>query len=215
MDRKSFKEALAELRKISQKRNFVQSVDLNINLREINIKKAEENIDAFITLPNKLENKIKICALVSKDAIDKANVFDKVISEEEFADYKDKKEINHLAKSYDLFVASPKIMAKVATVFGRVLGSKGKMPNPKASQILIPTLDFKELKDKLLRTVRLKTNKEAIVKCQIGKENLTDDQLADNFMIVYNALVRALPREENNIKNVSIKTTMSKPVLVK
>jgi large subunit ribosomal protein L1 len=215
MDRNNFKKALEELRKISKGRNFKQSVDVNINLKDLNVKKAEDNVDIFVTLPHKSEKKLKMCALVSKDAVEKAKVFDNVISESEFPTYTDKKKINNLAKSYDIFVASPNIMAKVATTFGKSFGPKGKMPNPKSGQILIPTMEFDKLRDKLERTVKLKTSKEPIVKCSIGKENMTDDQLADNFMAVYNGLVHALPKEENNVKEVLIKTTMSKSILVK
>ena len=71
------------------------------------------------------------------------------------------------------------------------------------------------MKDRLERTVRLKTQKEPIVKCSIGKESMTDEHLIDNFMAVYNALARSLPKEENNIKSVFIKTTMSKSIPVK
>jgi|SRR3989344_5070178 len=215
MDRNSFKKALEELRKISKERNFKQSVDVNVNLRDLNVKKAEDNVDVFVTLPYKSEKKLKICALVSKDAVEKAKVFDKVISEVEFPSYTDKKKINNLAKSYDIFVASPNIMAKVATTFGKAFGPKGKMPNPKAAHILLPTLEFDKLRDKLERTVKLKTQKEPIVKCSIGRENMNDDHLADNFMAVYNGLIHALPKEENNVKGVFIKTTMSKPILLK
>ena len=44
---------------------------------------------------------------------------------------------------------------------------------------------------------------------------MNDDHLADNFMAVYNGLIHALPKEENNVKGVFIKTTMSKPILLK
>ena len=215
MDRSSIKKSLEELRKISKKRGFNQSIDFNANLQDLNIKKAEDNVEIFLTLPHRSEKKLKICALVSKEAVEKAKVFDKIISELDFAGYSDKKQINKLAKSYDIFIASPNIMGKVATTFGKTFGPKGKMPNPKASQILIPTLDFTDLKDRLERTVRLKTQKEPIVKCSIGKESMTDEHLIDNFMAVYNALARSLPKEENNIKSVFIKTTMSKSIPVK
>ena len=215
MDRSNVKKALEELRKISQKRKFNQSIDVIVNLKDLNIKKAEDNVEIFVTLPHKSDKKLKICALVSKDSIEKAKIFNKAISELEFTKYKDKKQINRLAKDYDIFVASPSIMGKVATTFGKILGPKGKMPNPKAFQILVPTINFEGLKDKLERTVKLKTKKEPILKCSIGKENLTDDNLSENFMTIYNALVHSLPKEENNIKNIFIKTTMSKPIIVK
>ena len=103
-------------------------------------------------------------------------------------------------------------MTKIAATFGRTLGPKNKMPNPKAGHVLTPDMDLEKIKNKITSTIRLKTKNEPIIKASFGKESMTDDQLIDNFTIAYNALVRALPREEKNINGVYIKTTMGKPV---
>ena len=214
MNKEQIKKALEQLRKDSKKRNFDQSVDFIANLKELNIKKAEENVDIFVSLKNPSPKNFKICAFVGKELMDKANIFDKVISEAEFINYKDKNNIKKLSKEYDIFLAQASVMAKVATTFGKVLGPKGKMPNPKAGHVLMPAMDLEQVKNKIQSSIRLKTKNEKIVKASIGKESMTDEQLIENFMTTYNALVHALPKDENNLSLIFIKTTMGKSVRV-
>ena len=214
MNKDEIKKALTELRANSKKRNFDQSVDFVANLKDINIKKTEENVDAFITLPHFPNKKLKICALVGKDLKEKANIFDNVVTDDEFELFKDKTKVKKLSKSYDLFLAQANIMGKIATIFGKVLGPKGKMPNPKAGQVITPDMDLEKIKQKINSTVRLKTKNESIVKTSIGKESMSDDYLIDNFMTIYNALVHALPKNESNIREIYLKTTMGKPVKI-
>jgi len=214
MNKEQIKKALEQLRKTSKKRNFDQSIDFIANLRDINIKKVEDNVDVFVTLKNPSPKKINICALVSKDLKEKAGIFDKVISDDEFIKYKNKQETKKLSKEYDVFLAQSNVMSKVATIFGKVLGPKGKMPNPKAGHVLTLDMDLEKVKQKIQSTIRLKTKSERIVKTSMGKESMTDDQLIDNFNILYNALVHGLPKEENNIANIFIKTTMGKPIKI-
>jgi large subunit ribosomal protein L1 len=214
MNKDQVKKAVEELRKNSKKRNFDQSIDFIANLKDLNIKKAEHNVDVFVVLHNTISKNARICAFVDKDLIDKAKIFDKVIPLDEFTKYRDKKELKNLSRVYDTFLAQANIMAKVATTFGKVLGPKGKMPNPKAGHVLTKDMDFEKIKEKIKSTIRLKTKNEPIVKVSIGKESMTDDQLIDNFMTTYNALVRGLIKEENNIETIYLKTTMGKPVKV-
>lgn len=214
MNEEQIKKSLEELRKNSKKRNFDQSIDFIANLRDINIKKTEENVDIYVKLPNYLNKKLKICALVGKDLKEKAKVFDKIVSEDEFDRYKDKKEIRTLSKTYQVFLAQANIMGKVATVFGKVLGPKGKMPNPKAGHILSSEMDMEKIKKNIRSTIRLKTKNEPIVKASIGKESMPDDQLIENILTAYNALIHSIPKEDKNISTVYIKTTMGNPVKI-
>jgi len=214
MNKDQIKKALTELRANPKKRNFDQSIDFIANLKDINIKKTEENVDVFVTLPHSPNKKIKICALVGKDLKQKANIFDNVVTDDEFDLFKDKNKVRKLSKTYDLFLAQANIMGKVATIFGKILGPKGKMPNPKAGHVITPEMDFEKIKNKINSTIKLKTKNEPIVKASIGKESMSDDNIIDNFMTAYNALIHALPKDENNIKIIYLKTTMGKPVKI-
>jgi len=214
MDKKNIINTLKLLKEFSKPRNFKQSVDLIVNLKDLNLKKPEDNVDLFVTLPHSIDKKLKICAFADKSLKDIAKVFDKVISEDEFPIYKDKKKIKPLAKEFDYFVAQANLMGKVATVFGKVLGPRNKMPNPKAGCVFPPTADLNILKDKLLNTTRVKTKNELAVKACVGKESMKEEDIIDNVNSVYNALIHALPKEIHNVKNVYLKYTMGTPIMV-
>ena len=68
----------------------------------------------------------------------------------DFDQFKDNaSKIKKLAGEYDFFVAQANIMPQVATVFGKVLGPRGKMPNPKAGCVVPPKSQLGPLKERL------------------------------------------------------------------
>lgn len=212
MDKNKLAKAIKLARELTKKRNFSQTFDLIITLKDLNIKKADDNVDIFTVLPNPRGKQVKICALVDKDMIEKAKVFDKVIPKLDFPAYKKPKDIKKLAQEYDLFVAQATIMTDIAKTFGRVLGSRGQMPNPKAGCIITPASDLTQLKQRLNNTVRIKTKNEPIIKAPLGKEELTDEQLIANAVSIYNNLTHSLPKEEHNVQDVFVKLTMGPAV---
>lgn len=215
MDRKKLLDALKSLREKSGKRNFTQKIDVILNLRNIDIKKSEENVDLFVNLPYAPGKKLKICALVGKELETQAKIFDKIIKKDEFSRYQDnKKELKNLAREFDYFVAQANLMTDVAKIFGKTFGPKNKMPNPKSGAVVTPTSNLEELKLKLEKTVRLKTKNEPILKTYVGNESMNDNELVDNILAVYENVARVLPQGEANIKNIVLKLTMSNPVKV-
>jgi large subunit ribosomal protein L1 len=212
MNKNEALEVIKNLRKDHQKKKFVQMVDLVINLQDLDFKKPEHQIDFYITLPHATGKKKNIAALVDVDLFDEAkNVCDTVIPLYQFEEFaKDKKKIKKLAKQNDFFIAQSTIMTKIAATYGRVLGPKNKMPNPKAGCVVLPKTNLKPLYDKLQRTVRVLARTKPLVQIAIGREDMSDEQLADNLYTVYDQLIHHLPKERNNLKNIFIKTTMSK-----
>lgn len=215
MDKEQIQSALAKAQDISPQRNFRQSFDLIINLRGLDSKKPEHQIDTFITLPHSRGKKVKICALVGAELEEHAKgVCDSVILSDNFERYKDKKEIKKLANSFDFFIAQANIMPKIATFFGRVFGPRGKMPNPKSGCIVAPNANLKPLYDKLQRTVRASVKAAPLIQCAIGTEEMNPNDITENGLMVYNSLLHVLPNEKHNIKNIYIKLTMGKPIKV-
>ncbi|HLC62725.1 MAG TPA: hypothetical protein VJJ21_00225 [Candidatus Nanoarchaeia archaeon] len=196
------------VRELSPKRKFNQSFDMAVTLKALNLKKPEENVDLFITLPHQRGKQQKVCALIGRELDDQAKVFDKSIKLEEFPQYQDKKAAKKLASQYDFFIAQANLMGQIATVFGKTLGVRGKMPNPKAGAVVPPSADLTQLKARINKLIRLQTKKELIVKSTIAQESMSDEHIAENFLAAYNALVHALPQEEANIKEVFLKLTM-------
>ena len=215
MDKEQIQAAIAKAKDISTKRNFKQSFDLIINLKGLDVKKQEHQIDIFITLPHARGKKTKVCALIAAELESQAkNVCDSAIMSDNFDRYNDKKEIKKLANSFDFFIAQANIMPKVATAFGRVFGPRGKMPNPKSGSVVAPNANLKPLYEKLQRTVRATTKSAPLIQCAIGTEDMNVNDIAENALTVYSSLLQALPNEKHNIKDIYVKLTMGKPVKV-
>jgi large subunit ribosomal protein L1 len=211
MNKESIIKALQELRK-TPKKKFSQSIDLIINLKDVDLKKPTDNVDFFMSLPINLLKKRKICAFVGAELADQAKKFcDFVITQPEFDKY-DKKAIKKLANTYDYFIAQANIMVKVAAKFGRILGTRGKMPNPKAGCVVSPKGNVQTIVEKLQTLVRLKSNKSPVVHITIGTEDAKDEDLIKNAVNVIDQIIHHLPKEESNIKNILLKMTMSKPI---
>ncbi len=197
------KEALEKLRE-NKERKFDQTVDLIINLQKYSIKKNPINM--FVTVPHKSKNK-KIAAFLTAPS-EHINT----ITELDFKKYTDKKKLKSLVKKYDFFIAQGSIMPKVATIFGRVLGPAGKMPSPQLGIIL--NADEKtigDLKQKINTSVKIRV-KENSIKVAVGKQSMKDEEIIENIMAIYNESIKNLPRDKENIKNVELKFTMTKPI---
>jgi len=202
MEKETVIKALVELRK-SEKKKFAQSVDILVNLKNFDIKR--ENVNLFVPLPHKFKE-IKAAAFLTA----KSKVIDS-ITKVEFDKYKGKV-AKKLAKEYDFFIANAALMPAVATTFGRYLGSMGKMPSPQLG--IITKEDEATIHDviaKAEKMIRVKT-KEPSIKLCIGKESMKDEEIAENILTTYNAILNALPKKKENLKSVLIKFTMSKPV---
>lgn len=215
MDKEQIQAAIAKAKDISAKRNFKQSFDLIINLRGLDLKKSEHQIDTFITLPHLRGKKIKVCALVGPELAELSkDICDSVILSDNFGKYSNKKDMKKVVNNFDFFIAQANIMPKIATVFGKVLGPRGKMPNPKSGCIVPPNANLKPLYDKLQRTVRVTAKTAPLIQCAIGTDDMSSNEIAENALTVYNSLLQLLPNEKHNIKDIYIKLTMGEPVKV-
>ncbi len=213
MDRKIILDSVKKVREISKKRKFDQTFDISINLKQLDFKNPNGKIDLFLQLINPKSKRPKICALVDKELSTKAKIFDKVVLKDDFVKYKkDKKELKKLGADYDYFVAQANLMPEVAATFGKVLGQKGKMPNPKAGCVVPPTIDLEPLKERLSNQVRAVTKDQIVIKVPVGSEGMSDEDISNNISTVYNAIISAAPRKEQNIKSVFLKLTMSPSV---
>lgn len=216
MDKKDILKTLEAIKKNSPKRKFNQTFDLIINLKQLNLKKPEENVNSFVNLHYGKGKKVKVCALVDSALAKQAKeICDAVILKDEFAKWAgDKRGLKRLAKGIDFFVAQANLMPQIAGSFGKILGPIGKMPSPKAGCIVPPGADLKPLYNQLQKTVRIQTKNELIVKAPVGMENTNDEEIVDNVLTIYNSLIHLLPQDKNNIKSVLIKLTMSPAIRI-
>ena len=212
MQKEQVQKALEELKK-QPARKFIQSYDLILNLKNLEIK--SNPIDVFVTLPSPKGRKIKVAAFVDQELSAQAAKFcDLSIKEPDFTKYANKKTAKKLAEDYDYFIAQANLMPKIAANFGRILGTRGKMPNPKLGCVVPPSANLEPLIKKLNHTVRLQAKKGLNLQCVIGKQDQRDEEIIDNVMAVYQAVVKQLPNEVQNVKNLLLKVSMGKPVRV-
>jgi large subunit ribosomal protein L1 len=214
MDKQQIQTALKSLKEASKKRKFSQSVDLIINLKNINTKSSP--VSFFVTLPKSKGKKQKVAAFLGSELSDQGkSILDLVLMESDFPEYKaDPKKIKKLAEEYDIFIAQSTVMAKMAGTFGKILGMKGKMPNPKMGAVVPPNANLEEVRNKLERTVKLEAKKATNLQVLVGKESMPEDELVENILAVHKATLQNLPNHEQNIKKIQLKLTMSKPVTV-
>jgi large subunit ribosomal protein L1 len=196
------KKALAEL-KTAKQRKFDQTVDLIVNLQKFDIKKS--NVNIFVSIPHKIKDK-KIAGF-----LEIKNNHVETITPDEFKKYTNKSQLKSLVKRYDFFMAQASLMPSVATSFGRALGPTGKMPSPQLGIIMnADERTIKELKERINTSIKIKI-KESSIKIPIGKQSMKEEDIIENIMTVYNFLLKTLQRNKENIKNIELKFTMTKP----
>ncbi|MBW2969905.1 50S ribosomal protein L1 [Candidatus Woesearchaeota archaeon] len=214
MDKKNFIEAIQKLKALP-KRKFKQKYDLIINLKNLDLKKPEHQVELWIKLPHDKGKPAKIGALVGPELADQAKAnCDVVVMHDDFSQYTDKRKIRKLARECDYFVAQANIMADVAKAFGRIFGPRGKMPNPKAGCVVPPNANLKTLSENLRKTIKATAKIQPSIKVIVGNEDMPDEQVAENAMAIYTNVLQKLPQELFNIKSVLLKMTMSEPVKV-
>ena len=212
MEKYDFDKAMDVLTKES-KRKFPQSVDLIVTLRDLNIKNPDEQVDFFLNYSHSFSKKKKVVVLAGPELAESAEgVVDLVIKQQDFDKYTDKKLAKKVADEYDFFVAQADIMPKVATVFGRVLGPRGKMPNPKLGSVLPGKAPVEPVYKKLQKTVRVVAKKSLNVQVKVGDENMDLKHVKENLIYAYNQILAHLPKEKSNVNKVMLKLTMSKAV---
>ncbi len=201
----SIEEAIKQLRSF-EKRKFVQTLDLIINLQKFDSRK--ESINSFVQVPNIYERKIAAFLSTKVKGVD-------VIQKDTFESYKNLRDAKRLAKKYDMFISAAPLMGQVATKFGRALGPSGKMPSPQLGIVVKEDEEtIKKLVDKMKKSVKIRT-KEKVVKIGVGKENMDDNQLKENVESVIKGVIDLLPQKKDNVKNVLIKFTMTPAVKIK
>jgi large subunit ribosomal protein L1 len=196
--------AIEEVRKSSKKRNFSQTFDLIVSLKEFDVKKPENKFTEDIILPNGRGEDAKI--VVFSDTLKELDC--KVLTSADIEKYsKNKREARKLVKNTDFFFAEAKMMLPVGKIFGQYMGPRGKLPK-------VITGDASKIIEDYKKAVRVKIKDAPVIQCAVGKENMKDEEIAENVEAVLKAIQAKLPRGIQNIRSVWLKLTMGKPVKV-
>lgn len=203
------KNAVKELK--NTKKNFVQSVEVSINLKDLDFKQPEGRVRGEVVLPKGRGKPTRIGVFAEGDMAQQAKKQNlDVYSKDDIEELgKNKKRAKQVAEAHEFFVAQADLMPLIGRTLGPVLGRRNKMPKP-----IPPVAPLEPLITKLRDTVAVDSKNNPVVHCSIGTEKMAEDDLSENALAVINAVERMLPRGEGNISSIYMKTSMGKPVRV-
>ena len=135
-----------------------------------------------------------------------------LIRKDEIDNYgRNKKAAKQLAKACKSFLAEAPLMPLIGKIFGPVLAPRNKMPKP-----IPPTVaSIEPLIEKELSSIKIALKDSPTVQCGVGSEDTDEEQITDNIMAVISGIQEVLPKGKEQIKNIYIKLTMSKPIKIK
>lgn len=196
-----------EVKASCKSRKFKQSIELIVNLRDLDLRKPENRITGLIELPHPPNKPVKVCVFASGELYTKAKKLgvDSILTREDLERVaKDKRQAKKIAKSYDFFVAEASLMPLIGRIWGVYLGPRGKMPTP-----VPPTADIENILERLRRTVRIRVRNQPVIQLRVGTEDMDSKQIAENVNAALNWIITKLPKGLTNLKDVYLKGTMT------
>jgi len=195
-------EEAVQLLKQGKFAKFDESVDVSMRLG-VNPKQSDQMVRGTVVLPHGIGKTKKVLVLALGDKVHEA--------EAAGADYAGGEElIEKIAGGwidYDVVIATPDIMRGVGKL-GRILGTKGMMPNPKSGTV---TTDIKKaVEESKAGKVEFRVDKTSIIHTTVGKASFDDVKLVDNIKVLLAAILHARPASAKGkyVRSLSLSTTM-------
>lgn len=210
MDKKKISEKIEQLLKKEKKKGkFKQSIEMIINFKQGVDLETKDKLNLVIQLPKGRGKETKIGVFADGDLNLKAKKFSKyVFDRHDIEEYsKDKRKMRKIANECYWFLSQPELLPVVGKFWGVVLGTRGKMPQP-----LPLNVDFEQIITKYKNSVRIKSKKGLAVHAPIGTEDMSAEELSENFNTVLIAIERQIP--EDKVSSIYLKRTMSEPIRV-
>jgi large subunit ribosomal protein L1 len=192
------------------KRKFTESVDLVINLKNIDLGQPKNRITESIVLPKGRGKATKIGVFAKGDLAIKSQSggADTVISPEDIDKMSgDRKLIRSTTRDIDFFIAEAPLMPSIGKSFGPILGPKGKMPDPIPS-----SADPTPIINRLKRTVKVRTKDKTTFHALVGNLSMSVEDIAANIEALLSTVESKLQNGAQNIASVYVKTTMGPAV---
>lgn len=197
-----------ELAKKTSYSKFDGSIDLAIKLN-LDTTKVEQQLRGSIALPFSSGKVIRILALddsLTKDEAEKNGI-------DYFGGSEIIQDIEKLIPKIDLIITTPKMMPSLAK-FGKLLGPKGLMPNPKIGTVTTETiktcLEFKKGR------TEYRTDSYGNIHISVGKVSSKSEEIKANVDAVIQLIRSKKPSTVKGtyIQNISLSATMGKGVKV-
>jgi large subunit ribosomal protein L1 len=195
----------------SPDRNFTESVDIAINLRDLDLDEPSNRVDESIVLPEGTGQETKIVVFAEGEtAVRAEEVADEVLDGDELEELgDDDDEAKDLAGETDFFIAEESMMQDIGRYLGTVLGPRGKMPTP-----LSPDDDVVETIERMKNTVQVRSGDRRTFHTLVGSEQMDAEAVADNIDVILRRLYAELEKGPQNLDSVYVKTTMGPAVEV-
>ena len=197
--------AIKEAIENAPERKFVESMDIQFTIKDVDLKNPTNRIKEEVRLPSGRGRDVRIAMFAAGEAATRAreagiHVFTPPEIEELGGN---KGRAKKIGNQFDFFLSEVPHMGLIGRYLGTVLGPRGKMPRP-----VPPTLDPAVLATGLKTTVVVKSGDKMTFHSTIGTVGQTQEELLANAMEVYNRVVGRLERGAGNIRSLFIKTTM-------
>jgi large subunit ribosomal protein L1 len=195
----------------SPERNFRETVDLAINLRDLDLNEPSNRVDESVVLPEGTGQETKIVVFAEGEtALRAEDAADEVFDGDDLEDLGDDDDrAKDLADETDFFIAEASMMQDIGRYLGTILGPRGKMPEP-----LQPDDDVVETVNRMKNTVQLRSGDRRTFHTRVGAEDMSAEEIADNIDVILRRLHSNLEKGPLNIDNVYVKTTMGPSVEV-
>ena len=195
-------EAVSIIKKTANAK-FDETIEAHIKLG-VDGRHADQQVRGAVVLPHGTGKKVRVLVFAKGDKVEEAQAAG--------ADFVGGQELvpkiqNEGWLDFDVVVATPDMMGVVGRL-GRVLGPKGLMPNPKAGTV---TMDVtKAVNDIKAGKIEYRLDKTNIIHVPVGKASFTEEQLADNFQTLMDAINKAKPSTVKGayLKSVTLTSTM-------
>jgi large subunit ribosomal protein L1 len=207
----SIEEAVSRALEDAPDRNFTETVDLAVNLRDIDLNDPSNRVDESVVLPSGTGQETRIVVFATGEtAVRAEEVADDVLGPDELEDLgDDDDEAKDLADDTNFFIAEAAMMQDIGRYLGTVLGPRGKMPTP-----LQPDDDVVETVERMKNTVQLRSGDRRTFHTRVGAQDMSADEVSDNIDVIVRRLEADLEKGPLNIDSVYVKTTMGPSVEV-
>ncbi len=212
MEQEKILEAVKQALEKSPERKFSESVDLAINLKNLDMNQPVNRLDEEIILPNGLGRPIKIAVFAKGETAQRAKGAgaDYIFDPDEIAVLgEDKARAKGLAEEVNFFIAEAAYMPAIGKTLGQVLGPRGKMPIP-----LTPDKDVVQIINKSRNSIKLRSKDKMTFHISVGKKEMEPQKLAQNIETIINRIEHRYERGLYNVKSIYVKSTMGPSVRV-
>jgi large subunit ribosomal protein L1 len=196
-----------QVKKESAERKFPESVEIAVNMKEIDLSNPKNRINDEVILPKGRGKELKVAVIGSAEMQQKAREGTNLVyGPEDISKFAENKgEFKKLANGIEFFVAESTLMANIGKSLGTVLGPRGKIPKP-----MPPGQDPSSIISSLKRTVRVRSRDRRTFHVPVGTRAMESADIAENLRAVVKRIVGKLEKGYGNIDSIYLKTTMGK-----